>query len=408
MPSWTVGLARVVAAVSVAAALVTGSGPTRDEAPAAPAPVRFTEHLIQGGYGYAFGVAAADLDGDGHMDLTSCDTVGNALYWFAGDGKGGFVRHVIRKDEPGWFERHAVADLDGDGRPDVVVVKNQAAEIVWFANGGRPRAAGNWTRHVLATGFARAYDVAVADFSGDGRPDVAASAWIGNQIAWFENPGKSAQGEWQRHVIEDRLAETRTVRVADFNGDGRPDLLATASAAGLVVWYENPGPGGGPWARHVIDEHSPRPMHGHAVDVDGDGDPDVVMALGMSAPAGQKNTHQVVWYENAGKGRKWVKHVIGELDGAFEAVAADLNGDGKPDVVATGYGGPGRVVWFANPGDPKKAWSKHVLKEGWPRANQVIVADLDGDGRPDVIATAERGANELRWWRNEGMGGPRP
>ena len=100
-----------------------------------------------------------------------------------------------------------------------------------------------------------------------------------------------------------------------------------------------------------------------------------------------------------GKGTEWKKHVIGRLDGAFEAVAADINGDGHLDIVASGYGS-GKVVWFENSGDPRKTpWKMHVVKENWRTVNQVLVADLDGDGRLDVIAVAERGANELRWWR---------
>src|SRR5437660_567060 len=74
--------------------------------------VRFSEHLIAGKYGYAYGLAAADLDGDGDLDLTSVDVRGkpsmSSLFWFENDGKGNFKRHVIARDEPGWFERHAV------------------------------------------------------------------------------------------------------------------------------------------------------------------------------------------------------------------------------------------------------------------------------------------------------------
>jgi hypothetical protein len=414
MKAWHWAGRLVVAVVLISAALALGLlSPTQSaEGQPGPAkdtgPVRFTEHLIKDGYGYAFGVAAADLDGDGRLDLTSCDTTNNTLAWFTGDGKGKFTRFLIRKDEAGWLERHAIGDVDGDGKPDVVIVKNLASEIVWYRNSGTPRDGKPWERHLIAKGFARAYDVALANLAGKGRLDVAASAWAGNQFAWFENPG--AGKEWVRHVLETGVAETRTIRAADFNGDGNIDLLGTASAANLVVWYENPGKAGGAWKKHVIDNRSPRPIHGHPVDLDGDGDLDVVMALGMVAPAGQKDTHQVVWYENLGspgKGTHWKKHVIGELEGAFEAVAADLNGDGRLDVVATAWGGKGKVVWFENPGDPRKTpWKMHVLKERWVNANQVIVADLDGDGRPDIIATAERGANELRWWRNEGP--PKP
>jgi hypothetical protein len=229
---------------------------------------------------------------------------------------------------------------------------------------------------------------------------------VGNELAWFENPGKlDGDREWVKHVIDTRVAETRTIRVGDFDGDGKPDLLATASAAGLVLWYEAPDDPSRPWKKHVIDDRSPRPIHGHAVDLDGDGDVDVVMALGMAAGPGVKDTHQVVWYENVGKpgrGTEWRKHVIGGLEQAFEAVAADVNGDGRLDVVATAWGGKGRVVWFENPGDPRRVpWKMHVLKENWPNANQVLVADLDRTGRPDVVAVAERGANELRLWRQE-------
>ena len=149
---------------------------------------------------------------------------------------------------------------------------------------------------------------------------------------------------------------------------------------------------------------SARPIHGHPVDMDGDGDLDVVMACGAFAAAGE-NSRRFVWYENPGKpnGQPWKVHVIGEgFEHASEAAAADLDGDGDIDVAATVWGPEGHLLWFENPGDPKGQWTPHVLKQPWVRAAQVIIADLNGDGRPDLAAVAERGSNEFRWWRNEG------
>ncbi|MBI1916307.1 MAG: VCBS repeat-containing protein [Planctomycetes bacterium] len=403
------------------------------------APVlRFSEQLIAGKYSYAYGVAAADLDGDGDIDLTSQDVVGgsaargeptlSSLFWFENDGRGNFRRHVIHQGEPGWFERHVISDINGDGRPDVAVVNNRDGHIVWFANNNRP-AAGPWKRYVITTKCPRAYDVVLADLDGDGLPDAAAAGYASGLITWFRNPGKKGwDREWSRHVIDDRMPEARTIRAGDINGDGNVDLLAAAVGAenvppgvtnvkqhgSQVVWYENPGKGAsGPWKKHVIDNTTRAPIHGQLVDLDGDGDLDVVMAHGMRDELVPADRHEVVWYENVGKpgrGLQWKQHKIGALPYAFEAVAADLDGDGDLDVVATAWSKGDRVVWFENPGDPHGKWKMHLLKKDWKAANQVIIADLNGDKRPDIIATSDngsrridyKGANELRWWKNEG------
>jgi hypothetical protein len=392
--------------------------PTPDEKQHAAA-VQFSEHLIRDKYGYAYGIAAADLDGDGDIDLVSSDTTDDktpqkengTLLWFENDGKGNFTQHVIAKNESGWFERVAIGDIDGDGRPDVAVVLNRAGSLVWFRNPGKPTTEA-WQRFTIVSGrLPGAYDLALGDFDGDGKLDVAASSWTrGSRFVWYRNPGKDGfDKDWPSSVVEDNVTETRTICVADFNGDGRPDLLGTASSASLVVWYENVRqPNGLPaWKKHIIDNESPGPIHGHPVDMDGDGDLDVVMAFGMRDGLAPIEKQQVVWYENVGKpgrGTNWKKHVVGALPYAFEAIAADIDGDGRPDVIATAWGSAGKLVWFRNPGANKAPWPMHVLKEKWPNANQVIAADLNKDGSIDLAATAERGANELRWWRNEGRG----
>ena len=380
--------------------------------------IQFSEHLIQDGFAYSYALSAADLTGNGKLDLVVPDTnVG--LYWYENDGKGNFTEHLIQRRTGQWLERHAIADIDGDGKPEIVLVDNINGCLLYFFYEGDPRDSSSWQyRYITEGGLPGAYDLTVADFSGDGGLDVAASDWrIGNSVSWFKNRNQS----WIKHVIGHGVGESRTIEAADFDGDGYLDLLAGARVGGEVMWYENPGCGGQyNWEKHVIDS-VPGPWHGHAVDMDGDGDLDVVMALWDFDPSliagssplisghqesGGAGLNQVVWYENNGKPElgPWKKHIIADdFPMAFEAVAADIDGDGQIEVVATsGTDLEGRVVLFKHGGDPRGPWEAQVLKKDWPNARQVILADLDGNGRLDIAACAERGSNELRWWRNEG------
>ena len=205
--------------------------------------------------------------------------------------------------------------------------------------------------------------------------------------------------------------------MGDFNHDGKPDLLGSSRTGNQVVWYANPNhPAKEPWRKTVIDSTTKAPAHGHPTDLDGDGDLDVVMAFGIAAGVGNESpeSHQIAWYENLGRpgpGEQWKKHSISaSFAQGFEDVAGDIDGEGDQDVVATAWGPKGRLAWFENTGDPAREWRRHPIKEDWPNAVNVVLADLNKDGRLDIIACAERGANELRWWRNLGgvSGGKKP
>ena len=160
-------------------------------------------------------------------------------------------------------------------------------------------------------------------------------------------------------------------------------------------------PSSGKWVKHAI-EATHAPIHGEPADMDGDGDLDVVMALGAwgSMHLGDQvkpdrdnrpvfthsYNHHIVWYENDGVHENgWTRHLISDdLNEAFEAVAGDLDGDGDTDVVASGFSRPGRVLWYENSGDPSGPWTAHMVKDNWTNANQVLLADLDGDSDLDI------------------------
>ena len=365
-------------------------------------PMNFVEHLLADGFRYAYAISTVDLLGNGLPDIVACDT-GVGIYWFENVGAGEFVRHTIHEQEGEWLERHRIADINGDGKPEIVGVDNLNGSVVWFEYEDDPRERSSWSRHYISEGgLAGAYDVAVADLTGDGRMDVAASSWrTGKQFAWFENCGD----RWVKHVIESELPETRTIHAVEIAGSGRMDLVGTASSAGQVVWYENLGGDADRlWRKHIIDSSAGRVIHGNLVDMDGDGGTDFVAAVGVSGKTPEElAVQQVVWYEHEGDPRvsPWTKHVICErFPFGFEAVGVDLDGDGDLEVVATGGGEEGRVAVFKHRGDPRGIWDMEVIKENWSRANQVVVADLTGNGRPDIIVAAERESREIRWWEN--------
>jgi hypothetical protein len=402
-------VAALLAALSLALPARGAAAAPESATISASGPLRFEERLICGDGKYIYGIAVADLDRDGFLDLTCADVRVKELRWYRNDGHGNLTAQAVYEDPtepPAYLERHAIGDVNGDGLPDIVIVLNRVGHVLWFENPGRLTEGAIWQRHVVTESLLRAYDVALADFDGDGDLDIAASAFRGDCFAWLENPGPAGLAQpWPQYVFDTNVANTRTIEAGDINRDGKADLLGTATYGNLTAWYENTGEAAEKrFRRHVIDAQTVQPTHGHLADLDGDGDLDVVMACGMRAKRDATDSHQVVWYENAGApgdGSRWEKHLIGELLYGFEAVAADLNGDGHLDVVATGCNGgeenEGEVCWFENPGEPRGPWARHSIKP-LRGATQVVTMDLDKDGRLDVAAATETGT--LRWWRN--------
>ena len=120
----------------------------------------------------------------------------------------------------------------------------------------------------------------------------------------------------------------------------------------------------------------------------------------------------MAWYENRGAGASWVKHYVGALPSAMDATAGDFDDDGDMDIVAAGHDGGDRVVWFRRDRpytrrDGPNTWTPITLKTDWTAANQVVAADVDGDGITDVVGSADNvnganrrsGGQEVRWWR---------
>jgi hypothetical protein len=187
-------------------------------------------------------VAAADLDGDGDVDLASASIVDEEIAWHENLGLGVFAaERVVRAGTNGWPDDVVAADVDLDGRTDLVAPMTDDHEVVLLRNTG----AGFSPTVVTAPGSPSRYDAAgAADLDGDGLVDVVSGG--PDQLAWYRNLGGGGFGPEQ--VVASDPGSWLEVLPVDVDADGDADLVATQndSAGALehsIDWYENLGGG---------------------------------------------------------------------------------------------------------------------------------------------------------------------
>jgi hypothetical protein len=237
-----------------------------------------------------------------------------------------------------------VVDLDGDGVKDILVAclgtfppsDDLFGKVVWLR--GNP--SGGFTPVTLLEGVGRVADVRAADFNGDGKLDLVVGVFGWRRtgsLLLLEN----RTTDWAKPVFVPRQVDPRHgtshVPVADLNNDGRPDFIALISQEHeTVVAFINEG---GFRFRQEVVFTAPHPAFGSSgielTNLDGDGDLDVLYTAGDSLdnPSLIRPEHGVYLLENRG-GFPFVNRKLATLPGAHRAVPADLDGDGDLDVVA--------------------------------------------------------------------------
>ncbi len=277
-----------------------------------------------------------------------------------------FEHHVVDEDPPSGdgccLDVCALGDLDGDGRIDIVVGSQSSVGLVWYHNP-------DWKRHQIGPGEFTT-DAGIADINGDGKSEIIASCIDRDQIEWYEQVGDPFRTEgWKRQRIGSGWAHD--LALGDINGDGRRDVIAFSkyvTPPHLVGWEAPADDPRQEWARHEIDQPAGEGLD--VGDLDGDGHLDIAASR--------------CWYRNMdGDGLKWAKHeIVSDWMQDCRVAIADMNGDGKLDVVLGPSEGEGRLSWFESP-----TWREHAIDVGpLEGAHSLGVADFDGDGRLEVMA----------------------
>ncbi len=334
----------------------------------------------------------ADLDGDGDLDLVAAasdvfdDTVG-FLAWYENDGAGGFTQRIINSDHKGISSVHA-ADINGDGNIDVVGASRAGAvTLAWYAGDG---SGGIGPAQIVTT---NQITIALsADVDGDGDLDLIGgnTTPVNPRIWLFENQGSGSFAA-ARVVAQNVTSSLRDLEAADLDGDGDLDLVSSSSFDDKLAWYANDGSGTF-GSQQIIADAADGAQSVYTADVDGDGDVDVLVgALAVGASGGSG-----VWlYESDGAADPSFtpRRIANTPAIPLSVYASDVDGDGDLDVLSTA--GSSGVVLYESDGAAAPGFSPRTVSI--QVASAVYPADVDGDGDLDLFS-AFSSNEEIAWF----------
>jgi hypothetical protein len=296
----------------------------------------------------ATSVHAADLDGDGDLDVVSAsyslDKDDGKIAWYENEGGGTFSdQKIIHSQTDLGVGNLVAADLTGDGEKDILYIS--VKKVAWHKNLGGGSFSG---QKVITTDVLGGNTVYAADLTGNGAKDILSTSSIlldgieggpsiNSEIAWYVNEGGGSFSE-KKIVADQPFAQS--VYATDLDEDGNKDIVASSSTTdgfgeGKVAWYENQGAGSFS-EQKAITTKAEDAVSVYAADLTGSGSTDVLSA----------SSDKIAWYENQGAGSfSEQKAITTKAEDAVSVYAADLTGSGSTDILSASGD---KIAWYEN------------------------------------------------------------
>ncbi|MDP2342491.1 MAG: FG-GAP-like repeat-containing protein [Deltaproteobacteria bacterium] len=361
--------------------------------PSFAAPVDFVSQDIVGLSADPIAVAVADFNNDGKLDIAGANSTTNTLSVLLntaapGAGAPSFADSVSFDAGPNPFSI-AAADLNGDGRADVAITIENETAVTVLMNTTLPGAASpSFTARVNVATPASPRAVALDDVDGDGRADlVVGSAGGVSIIVNTTTPGSLSPAFGSRDDFATQ-SFPGSLAIADVNGDGKPDVsCANNSPNGLAIHINATARSTAAPAYDNVDlALGDAPFGVVVADFNGDGRPDLAAVNELS------DSLSVVFNIGAPGALANLENVTGIPvgDGPVAVAAGDLNNDGRPDLaIANRLSGTITVLLNQTaPGAVDSTFGVDPFVTGnAPRA--IVIADVNADGFADLLTADE-------------------
>jgi hypothetical protein len=309
------------------------------------------------------GIVTADFNGDGRPDLAvvASNVVGE-VYVFLGNGDGTFAPAVAYSTGGQYPQSVAVGDFNGDGKPDLAVANyNDGTECsVAILLGNGDGTFGGAANFVVGSALTQ---LVVADFNGDGKLDIATAQFV------FVLLG-NGDGTFQPAMFLDSSVEALTV--GDFNGDGNVDLVGSGGTTGDVFFFA--GNGNGTFQPPTSFPVGLLATDLSAAELSGGGALDIVTT-------GSSSSLSVLVGNGNGTFQPYVEYAAGSYPSS--PVVGDFNGDGEPDVATVDSGSAAVSVLLGN-GDG--TFRPYLDFASGMEPGFLVAADFNGDGQLDLAA----------------------
>ena len=335
----------------------------------------------------------ADIDGDGKPDILTRNSTGiNGFSVQLNTGTPGNFSYTQQNLDGMNAYAFALADLDGDGLPELLTTDNTTHKVIIYHNISTPgHVAFGDTFSITPTSFSTfSMAIAAADLDGDGKPDIVVTNSNDlNEIDLYRNLSQLGKLSFDTAFPLGGTADGFTI--ADFDGDGKPDLLATfgnlsngidmlrnTSTPGIFSFDRVPG----------VFPGNPYPIC--AGDIDGDGKLDVIIL--------DRQSNYIDVYHNLsspGKVAFATAATYAVPAWPVNAMMADFDGDGKPDIAVNVFDvnntGNNAATVFKNLSTPGKISLIPPVNYATSTAigDLMAAADVDGDGKADLLFSSD-------------------